>query len=64
MASKKNKSVTPEVGKLPPNAHIAGAGVVEQQAITDTLRENYMPYAMSDYVPCHSGDRWLQAFAP
>ena len=47
MASKKNKSVTPEVGKLPPNAHIAGAGVVEQQAITDTLRENYMPYAMS-----------------
>ena len=47
MASKKNKNVAPEVGKLPPNAHIAGAGVVEQQAITDTLRENYMPYAMS-----------------
>ncbi len=47
MASKKNKNVAPEIGKLPPNAHIAGAGVVEQQAITDTLRENYMPYAMS-----------------
>ena len=47
MASKKNKAVAPETGKLPPNAHIAGAGVVEQQAITDTLRENYMPYAMS-----------------
>lgn len=47
MASKKSKKVVTEAGKLPPNAHIAGAGEVEQQAIVDTLQENYMPYAMS-----------------
>ncbi len=48
MATKKKKpaQVTPE-GGLPENAHIAGAGEVEQQIITHTLRENYMPYAMS-----------------
>ena len=47
MATKKKKAVAAEKGKLPENAHIAGAGEVEQQRITDTLRENYMPYAMS-----------------
>ena len=31
------------------------AAVVEQP-ICDTLERNYMP--------CHSGDRWLQAIAP
>ncbi len=47
MASKKStKKPVPDSG-LPENAHIAGAGEVEQQVITDTLRENYMPYAMS-----------------
>ena len=48
MATKKSKKQTaaPESG-MPANAHIAGAGEVEQQIITDTLRENYMPYAMS-----------------
>ena len=30
-----------------PNAEISGAGTVLDQRITDTLRENYMPYAMS-----------------
>lgn len=29
------------------DAYIEGAGVIEQQNIVDTLRENYMPYAMS-----------------
>jgi len=29
------------------DAYIEGAGIVEQQNIVDTLRENYMPYAMS-----------------
>ena len=33
--------------KLPENAHIAGAGLVESQRITETLEPNYMPYAMS-----------------
>ncbi len=48
MATKKSKK-QPEKVKvgLPANAHITGAGEVEQQIITDTLRENYMPYAMS-----------------
>ena len=32
---------------LNPNAEISGAGTVLDQKITDTLRENYMPYAMS-----------------
>lgn len=48
MAAKKSKkdTVKPQKG-LPTNAHIIGSGEVEQQIITDTLRENYMPYAMS-----------------
>ena len=48
MATKKAKK-QPEKVKvgLPANAHITGAGEIEQQIITDTLRENYMPYAMS-----------------
>lgn len=33
--------------ELQPNAHIAGAGEVVEQFITDTLETNYMPYAMS-----------------
>ena len=32
------------------NAYIEGAGIVENQSITDTLTENYMPYAMSVIV--------------
>ena len=32
------------------NADIAGAGIVSEMPITDTLRENYMPYAMSVIV--------------
>lgn len=30
-----------------PNAYIAGAGIVAEEKITDTLKMNYMPYAMS-----------------
>ncbi len=44
---KKKKDEAPVTSGLPSNAHIAGAGEVEQQEITYTLRENYMPYAMS-----------------
>ena len=48
MATRKSKkdAVKPQKG-LPTNAHIIGSGEVEQQIITDTLRENYMPYAVS-----------------
>lgn len=48
MATKKKKTADAvPAGGLPENAHISGAGEVEQQVITHTLRENYMPYAMS-----------------
>ena len=48
MAGKKSKKEPVKQAKgLPSNAHITGAGEVEHQLITDTLRENYMPYAMS-----------------
>ncbi len=33
-----------------PNAYIAGAGIVEEEKITETLEKNYMPYAMSVIV--------------
>lgn len=47
MARKKEIKKTRNVGT---NAHIVGAGEVVDQRITDTLRENYMPYAMSVIV--------------
>ena len=48
MAARKSKKDAVKSQKgLPTNAHIIGSGEVEQQIITDTLRENYMPYAMS-----------------
>ena len=47
MAQKKTKTAAQPKKGLPANAHITGAGEVEQQEITYTLRENYMPYAMS-----------------
>lgn len=30
-----------------PDAYIAGSGIVAEETITDTLKKNYMPYAMS-----------------
>ena len=51
MAGKRSKKDTDKSKKgLPTNAHIIRSGEVEQQLITDTLRENYMPYAMSVIV--------------
>ena len=47
MARKTKKEAVKSTKGLPQNAHIIGSGEVEQQLITDTLRENYMPYAMS-----------------
>ena len=32
------------------SAQIMGAGLVLEQPITDTIRENFMPYAMSAIV--------------
>ncbi len=49
MARKKKTSEDENKALLPmdPNAHIAGAGEVANQYITQTLELNYMPYAMS-----------------
>ncbi len=47
MARKTKKEAVKSTKGIPQNAHIIGSGEVEQQIITDTLRENYMPYAMS-----------------
>ncbi len=41
---KKTENAAP---KEKPNAYIAGAGTVVDQEITETLRTNFMPYAMS-----------------
>ena len=46
MAPRKKKEVAVKPAEKP-NAYIAGAGTVVDQAITDTLRTNFMPYAMS-----------------
>ncbi len=48
MAKKKKDEVTPR--RTSTDAYIAGAGTVVDQPITNTLRENYMPYAMSVIV--------------
>lgn len=45
MAKKTKKNS--DFDSIPENAHIAGAGLVESQSITDTLETNYMPYVMS-----------------
>ena len=45
--ARKKKTDVEAVAELPSNAHIAGAGFVEDQSIVRTLEENYMPYAMS-----------------
>ncbi|MBR3597753.1 MAG: topoisomerase IV [Clostridia bacterium] len=49
MARKKKNTDEENILGTPvdPNAHIAGAGEIANQFITDTLELNYMPYAMS-----------------
>ncbi len=49
MAPRKKKE-QPKVQKPNINAYIAGAGLVVEQPITETLETNYMPYAMSVIV--------------
>ena len=51
MARKTKKELSvPKSQGLPDNVEILSAGEVLENPITDTLRENYMPYAMSDIV--------------
>lgn len=47
--AKRNKNVK-EQNNEAPNAYIEGAGIVANESITDTLKKNYMPYAMSVIV--------------
>lgn len=47
---KKDKKIKTEAEEAPENVYIAGAGIVEEEQITDTLTINYMPYAMSVIV--------------
>ena len=47
MASKKKQ---PPARKADSNAYIAGAGIVVEQPITETVEKNFMPYAMSVIV--------------
>ncbi len=48
MASKKEREI--KKTKININAYIAGKGLIVEDNITDTLRKNYMPYAMSVIV--------------
>ncbi|MDD4413646.1 MAG: DNA topoisomerase (ATP-hydrolyzing) subunit A [Oscillospiraceae bacterium] len=43
--AKKKKIISED--KMPENAHISGAGLIEDQRITETIESNFMPYAMS-----------------
>ena len=47
MAKKKNKNTSQDVIKLDDKTHILGAGEIVDQEISDTIKENFMPYAMS-----------------
>lgn len=47
MPKKPKKEIKRDEDTLGANAHIAGAGDIVEQNITDTLEVNYMPYAMS-----------------
>ncbi len=47
MAPRKKKETEQKSKKVQSNAYIAGAGTVVESLVTDTLKSNFMPYAMS-----------------
>ena len=47
MAKRKKTNEADYSASLNENVHIEGAGTVKKEVITDTLKTNYMPYAMS-----------------
>lgn len=47
MAKKRTHTDDAEQNKLADNVHISGAGTIVDEHIVDTLKSNYMPYAMS-----------------
>lgn len=48
--AKKDKDTPQKKHQTIPNAYIEGSGTVVEERITDTLRQNYMPYAISVIV--------------
>ena len=50
MAKRKKDIPENKNNSLAENVHIKGAGLVQDEVITDTLTENFMPYAMSVIV--------------
>ena len=50
MAPRKKKDITSEKKKPEVNAYIAGAGTIVDESVTETLKSNFMPYAMSVIV--------------
>ena len=44
------KTTKTEAGEMPQDVVISGAGIVEEEKITDTINNNYAPYAMSVIV--------------
>ena len=50
MAPRKKKTAEGTTPKSEPNAYIAGAGTVVEQQVSETLKSNFMPYAMSVIV--------------
>lgn len=47
MAKRKKDEAVENNNPLADNVHIKGAGLIQDEIITDTLKSNYMPYAMS-----------------
>ena len=50
MAPRKKKETAPAKKRNDANAYIAGAGSIVDQQVTETLKTNFMPYAMSVIV--------------
>ena len=50
MAPRKKKENEQKIKKPQGNAYIAGAGTVVESLVTETLKSNFMPYAMSVIV--------------
>lgn len=50
MAPRKKKTTDAAPAKKAVNAYIAGAGTVVEQQVSETLKSNFMPYAMSIIV--------------
>jgi len=50
MAPRKKKTTDASAPKKEANAYIAGAGTIVEQQVSETLKSNFMPYAMSVIV--------------